>query len=353
MAGAARVRGRVSARRAGRLALAGVALGAALVGAGVALGEGAATGLLLLLSAPPLVALALGTGGVALLARRWGLAAFSASFALSIGVTQFGVTLFPRVARGGQAPSFPGAWRGCLDDAAAPDRPVKVLSWNVHGPVDASATEALLADVGAEIWGLEELRDPGLLARLGADSVFEAATEGAPPAGLAIATPEGALAACGGQRRAVFALPSLSGRRVIAVLALVEVAGGVVPVLVAHLDRPSGPSELLVWPGAIAASAEALSGLARAVKHPGLVVMGDTNTSQLLRGFHARMAGAGLTAAPARRTWPVRLGSAPVPALYALDRVWVGAAWRPGRVEVRRGPSDHAALVVQLLPAAQ
>ena len=233
----------------------------------------------------------------------------------------------------------------------APPEQLRIATWNVLAiNEDDDIVEAASA-IDADVLVLHEVIHEELGQRIAREWNGEAIHEKAiSDWGTTIVVRDGRFVPCEGRTRAVVELAAEARRRAIGIAAAIEVRGGTFPIVTLHTDRPTTLGEAARWPEAMHTSARRIASAARAIDHEAVVVTGDTNTHSTFHRFHRTIESAGITSAPARLTWPARLGGLPFLPLYALDRLWAGPAWEIAGVEAERAgvPSDHLAIIVDL-----
>ena len=236
--------------------------------------------------------------------------------------------------------------RRCAYEAAQASRPLRLLSWTAEGEVGAlrELVEVAEPDV-VVVQGMAEAEAESLARVLEADLAWAESGSG----GQAVLAMQG-LHECGPERVYSVSLPALGEREAGAMLSFPLVDGQAVPLLALDADGPSA-LELGQWPDLLEATGLTLAGVGRGLSSEALLVVGDAHTHTTFRQFEAHMASAGLAAAPARPTWPARLGPLPVPPLYSPERLWHGASWQVQAVETRRTQGPNLALVVDLAPS--
>jgi len=264
--------------------------------------------------------------------------------------------------------------RHCAAKAEMPGRALRIATWNAaHHPDRHAAIDAVL-ELDADLLVIQEVDEDfvdavagALQDRLSHEGLASAATgrhdadEEPIAEGLFVRSEErwghglvvrdGFFGVCGSDQRDAFGIsvPTAGDHEALASLAFPMIDDTVIPVVAVHLDTPAF-DEVAAWPSLVGGSAERLASFAKALDAPSLIVLGDTASHGTFRRFHGRIQDAGLLEVPARASWPTVVAGLPSLPLYQTDRVWHGAAWRVDAVETVRMPSDHMAVVADLVP---
>jgi endonuclease/exonuclease/phosphatase family metal-dependent hydrolase len=233
----------------------------------------------------------------------------------------------------------------------APPEQVRIATWNVLALNEDDAVVEAASAIDADVLVLHEVIREELGQRIARAWNGEAVHEKAiADWGTTIVVRDGRFVPCEGRTNEVVELAAQARRRAIGIAAAIEVRGGTFPIVTLHTDRPTSFSEAARWPDAMHVSARRVAAAVRAIDHPAVVVTGDTNTHATFHRFHRTIESAGVTGAPAPRTWPAQLGRVPFLPLYTLDRLWAGPTWDIAGLETERleVPSDHLAIIVDL-----
>ncbi len=251
-----------------------------------------------------------------------------------------------------ETPRPPDEHSPCAAEAP-PDRSIRVITWNTHGKKTREEARVLARSIEADVLMLQEVGSREFVEEIArqwnGEGVFSPTLWGF---GLGVVVRDGELGRCfGEERKLIRELPATGRRRAAAMLAYARFdAGGTVPVVVLHNDRPADFSEVRTWPARLHGSARVIARMAG--DRPAAIVAGDSNAPHEFRRFGGILAGAGLTRATPRRTWPVHIDGIPLVPVYALDGVWLGPYWQQRFATRPRVPlkSDHRMLKVAVAP---
>ena len=226
-----------------------------------------------------------------------------------------------------QGPEWMRKLRGCTLLAKPTTGPVRIVSWTVSAGDGISEGVDSILDIRPDIVILSGTRDRELGARL--QQALNGEVKFIPDGDGMVAAVRGSFQYCGGETDEWHIdLPAKPGGSASAMMGFPHVTDvGVIPLMIARMDRPQGPLDWAAWSQRVVDGTTQSGAVAHTIGSRKMVLMTSLGAPSTALALSSPLMSAGLSSAGIGPNWPAEIAGLPVLTQHNLDQFWTGSEW--------------------------
>lgn len=217
--------------------------------------------------------------------------------------------------------------RGCTLLAKPTTGPIRIVSWTVNGGDGLSEGVDSILDIRPDIVILSGTHDREIGTRL--QQALKGEVKFIPDGEGMLAAVRGSFQYCGGETDEWhIELPAKTGGSASAMVGFPHVTDvGVVPLMIARMDRPQGLLDWVAWSQRVVDGTTQSSAVAQTIGSRKMVLMTSLGAPSTALALSSPLESAGLVSARIGPNWPSEVAGLPFWTQHNFDQVWTGSEW--------------------------